>query len=294
MSQNRQTRNLKNTIIQLLRMSLIVVVVSFALPASVRADTLYGWMQYNTKGMPLARVITNSLPCPAFSHDAGNGTMTQRGTTPPPLFDDIYVCEAELPAGATDINAGGLPLPPPKTNLQNVVVLGDTGCRVKGGDLQNCTGDGTGPAWNYEGIADAAAAQNAELIVHVGDMHYREYGTCGANCVQSNIGYSWASWEADFFAPSQVLFASAPWIFVRGNHEDCTRAWKGWFYFLDPRPLPSDPWQSSDCKARKEFLYSNPYAVTFENKQIIVMDSSYIHDDYARAPEQHTVTQYAG
>ena len=45
----------------------------------------------------------------------------------------------------------------------------------------------------------------------------------------------WAAWRDDFFVPASRLMKTAPWLFVRGNHELCSRAGPGWFYLLDPR-----------------------------------------------------------
>jgi len=46
-------------------------------------------------------------------------------------------------------------------------------------------------------------------------------------------------WNADFFDPAAPLLAVAPWIMVRGNHEDCDRAGEGWIRFLER--LPPEP-----------------------------------------------------
>ncbi len=40
------------------------------------------------------------------------------------------------------------------------------------------------------------------------------------------------AWRADFFTPAGRLLAKAPWVFVRGNHEDCTRGGYGWTYYF--------------------------------------------------------------
>ena len=132
-------------------------------------------------------------------------------------------------------------------------------------------------------------------------MHYREYGFCGDLCDQATVGFSWLSWEADFIAPTKALFAAAPMIPVRGNHEDCTRAWAGWFYLLDPNPIAVKSWPAS-CPGFKgapvdsegdDWSYTLPYPVTFDNFQVIVMDSSRIDDDYTSWPDPATVKQYA-
>ncbi|MDW4746763.1 metallophosphoesterase, partial [Escherichia coli] len=74
--------------------------------------------------------------------------------------------------------------------------------------------------------------------LHVGDYHYRE-NACPpdvAGCQGSPWGYGWDTWQADLFQPAAPLMAAAPWVLVRGNHEECARAGQGWFRFLDPRP----------------------------------------------------------
>ena len=71
--------------------------------------------------------------------------------------------------------------------------------------------------------------------------------------------------------------------FSRGNHEDCHRSWKGWFYFFDPEDLPNNPgWDESDCQA-----YSKPYTVPLGDHQLVVMDTSSIPSVYKTPnPEQ--------
>jgi len=71
--------------------------------------------------------------------------------------------------------------------------------------------------------------------VHLGDYHYREQ--CSANnalCekLKSTVGYHWRAWEEDFFRPVALSSMNAPWLFVRGNHEDCQRAHKGFLSFM--------------------------------------------------------------
>ena len=79
------------------------------------------------------------------------------------------------------------------------------------------------------------AASRPDLVIHVGDYHYRE-DACPAGhagCAGSPWGYGWDAWNADFFQPAAPLLAAAPWVMVRGNHEDCSRAGEGWMRFLD-------------------------------------------------------------
>ena len=122
----------------------------------------------------------------------------------------------------------------------------------------------------------AAAATWPDLVIHVGDYHYRETacppGDTG--CAGSPWGYGWDAWDADLFTPARALFAAAPWIVVRGNHESCNRAGQGWWRLLDPRPLVP----GRDCNdAANDAIgdFSEPYAIPCAaDAQFIVFDSS--------------------
>src|SRR6516165_4212442 len=70
-----------------------------------------------------------------------------------------------------------------------------------------------------------AAGFEPDLVLHVGDYQYRE-NKCPvdiAGCVDAGWGYGWDTWDADLFTPGAALLAAAPWIMVRGNHEECAR-----------------------------------------------------------------------
>ena len=262
------------------------------------ASTDYLWVVLGPEGNALARAVTSqSDGCPNIQLDGTTHAMIPRSPTPPPGFENIQVCEFAIPSGTASASIDGQALAVPASSPQKIVVVGDTGCRVKGNDIQNCTGVDVGrlgPAWNFAAVATSISAVQPDLIVHVGDYHYRESGTCDARCQQSNIGYTWASWEADFFRPARSLLPEAPWLFIRGNHEDCgtdtssARAWKGWFYLLDPRALPDQPWTWENCQD-----YTDPYRVPAGPQDILVMDTSEIPDDYAAMPDSVTVARYA-
>jgi hypothetical protein len=273
----------------------------------------YAWVQYDFEGRPAVRVVIEAgNDCPAMTHSNGSVALHLRTSTPPTGFEAVHVCEGLMPAGVEAPMVGQLTLPVPTDAPARIVVIGDTGCRSKGRSIQNCNGTrpDLGPQWNYVGIAEAAAGHQPDLLIHVGDYHYREEDCQGA-CDPATVGFTWESWQADFFAQSVKLFAAAPWIHTRGNHEDCTRAIKGWFYLLDPRPYPTAPlplifrdgsgnescggWdEAQTTPSMSSWIFTDPYAVTFADRQFIVMDTSYIHDDYLRAPEEVSVARYAG
>ena len=145
----------------------------------------------------------------------------------------VTVCEAPLPAGARSAAVAGQALSPPVPSPRRILVIGDTGCRMEAPtDFQACN-DPT--AWPFAKVAARAAAWRPDLVIHVGDYHYRE-SACpegNAGCAGNPVGNTWASWRADFFAPAAPLLRAAPWILIRGNHEVCSRAGEGWFTVHD-------------------------------------------------------------
>jgi hypothetical protein len=160
-----------------------------------------------------------------------------------------------------------------------VVVFGDTGCRIKGARVQDCND----PAkWPFETIANQAAAEKPQLMIHVGDYLYRESpcpGDAQSACGGTPVGDNWEAWRADFFAPAAKLLAAVPWAFSRGNHEDCERAWRGWFYYLDPRPF------NGTCER-----YSPPYLIKLGAFELVMLDSSPVIEDKL---DQQQVDEYS-
>ena len=108
-----------------------------------------------------------------------------------------------------------------------VAVLGDTGCNPA--EQQLCDSP---KSWPFPEIATAATggmagASGPDLVVHVGDYRYRKRGL--------GEGDNWQNWRDDFFAPAEPLLLAAPWVVVRGNHENCHgKHGAGWFFFLQP------------------------------------------------------------
>lgn len=295
---------MKQITISSIALSLLATTASADFTGNIYA----GWVQYTGDGTAQARVVIDTDPanpagtvCPEIQHGGTGTPMTLRSTFAPIGFEGVRVCVAAVDSTMVGMFVPpALRLPTPTTDPQKVAVLGDTGCRVAYGIVQNCTGDGQGEKWDFEGVADMAAANAPDLFIHVGDMHYRETGTCDEGCHQSNIGYSWASWKADFFDPAATVFQTAALIPVRGNHEDCTRAWKGWFYLLDPNPIEATSWPAS-CPGKNgapvdaggnDWSYTQPYPVSFDNFQVIVMDTARIDNDYGTSPDQGAVDQY--
>jgi hypothetical protein len=243
-------------------------------------------------GAPIARAITTASTCPRIDIDGRLADMAVRsplsaiplrplpageaGTPRPiPASSAVQSCETPLPAGARRVTIEGqaLPLPVPVQEPKRIVVIGDTGCRLKGKEFQDCNDP---EAYPFARVAASAAAWKPDLVVHVGDFHYRE-DPCPADrkgCAGSPFGYGWDAWNADFFAPARTLLAAAPWVAARGNHETCSRGGQGWWRFLDPRPLP--PGGGCDDPAQDEAAdYTDPYAVPLGgDAQLLVFDTA--------------------
>lgn len=201
------------------------------------------WVEYGPGGQAVVRAIVDaSADCPDLMADGQNLAMLTRSTATADGRFPNAVCEKEIPAGTHSVTLQGKSLPLISKTPNKILILGDTGCRVKGQasgkvQVQDCNDPKKG--WPFAELAQAAAQQKPDLVIHVGDYHYRE-SACppgNAECANSPFGDTWASWNADFFTPVGSLLKVAPWIFVRGNHEICLRAQEGFFRFLDPRPL---------------------------------------------------------
>ena len=231
-------------------------------------------------GSASARAITTAPACPVIRLDDRSELMSVRvphSAIPlrgvGPQSGAVLTCEAAIPAGTVRASVAGIALPLPRANAARIVVLGDTGCRLKAPEYQDCNDPAVFP---FAQIAAVAAAWKPDLVVHVGDYHYRE-SPCPvgrAGCKDSPWGYGWEAWKADFFAPGQALLRAAPWVMGRGNHESCKRGGQGYWRFLDPRPLA----RGRDCDLPANDVagdYSDPYAVPLGgNAQLIVFDSS--------------------
>ncbi|MES2102975.1 MAG: metallophosphoesterase [Pseudomonadota bacterium] len=253
------------------------------------AGVKFAWVELGADSQVIARAVTTGSSCPVMLVDgvstqmklrSAAGTAALRPTasaaadSKPSAFP-VSSCEYKLPATATEALIGSRSLPLPKLNPQRVVILADTGCRLKKTDnaWQSCSDTET---WPLATIAAAAAAMKPDLVLHIGDYHYRE-NACPADiagCQGSPWGYGWDTWEADLFKPAAPLLAAAPWVMMRGNHEECARAGQGWFRLLDAQDYDSK--RNCDDPANDNLgNYSYPYAVAIgSDTQVIVFDSA--------------------
>ena len=231
--------------------------------ARASTPTERAWVELTDRGLE-ARLVTTAAKCPNIRIEDRDAPMRARAT--PTRDFPTLVCEAALPAGAARVSLAGRPLPLAKPRADRIVIFGDTGCRLKGADVQSCNDP---RAWPFAAVAARAAAHHPDLVIHVGDYWYRETPCPAgqAGCAGSPSGDNWTTWDADFFRPAQPLFAAAPWVMVRGNHEDCRRGGPGWFRLLDAAPQPLA------CPAT-----SAPMVIDIGGLKLYVLDSSGTED----------------
>lgn len=261
---------------------------------------------------PMARVIVDGTSsCPELDDGAG-GTVATTPRDNPHGFE-VLVCEALVPFGQSYTVAGWAePLPAASMSPTHPVILGDTGCKSK-----DCAA-GT-PAAPFQLIASNAALKNPDLVLHAGDFNYR--GTGGFDyqgnsdypeydagdvdpddplCqlddlyVSENAGYSdvpdnWTDWNLDFFEAAADLLAQAPFVVTRGNHELCSRAGPGWFYFLDPSSnlngeqlsCPDQGGETPPQGAEGHIILRAPQTIELDTLRIVSIDAANACDAFA-------------
>jgi hypothetical protein len=262
-----------------------------------------------------ARVIVDpGKDCPALT-----GAAAERIATTPrrnPHGFTVKVCEARYPFGRSLAVEGGPRLPAVAEAPTRIAVLGDSGCQPK--DQQGCGMDD--PQWPFPVLARAAAASRPDLVLHVGDYNYR--GTpsgftstvdgqqvkrwyydagdgaepsekCelpGPYLSQNSTGNPdadrWDAWWSDFFQPAGDLLTAAPWVFVRGNHELCSHAGPGWFYFLDASSDLSEGGRQLSCPSQDGEGPALPHLQLVEPQVLHLGDLDLVSIDSANACDQ--------
>jgi predicted phosphodiesterase len=260
---------------------------------------LHYWVQLGPGGAEQARAIMSGDACPiiaTFKEYNGDGrvdvAMTPRAAK---SADFPLVCEGVVPK---DVNHAWFVMstgegdgrqavmnyesrkrsraildmdqavPLMRSDPERILVIGDTGCRLKGSLVQACND----PAqWPFAALAKGAAKVWPDLVIHVGDYLYRETPCPAGNtgCAGSPFGDNWATWDADFFTPGDALLHAAPIVLVRGNHEDCARSGPGYLRLIGP-----NPYDASAACADHEAGYSIP----LDGQSLFVMDNADAQD----------------
>lgn len=243
-------------------------------------QTVNRWIQYGPNNTVLARAITLSASCPAAS--VGGAPLALAVRSAPNATFPVTVCEAAVPAGtgATTATIDGVALKLPVAQPRRIVVVGDTGCRLKGTSIQACNDPAQFPLAR---LSNFVASFRPDLIVHVGDFYYRESACPAASagdgvttgCGGTPFGDQWTSWNADWFTPAQAMMNTAPLALLRGNHESCARGNKGWFTLLEPTPFTAAEFT---CTAGSAPDFTAPYLVPAGQASFMMFDSSFAND----------------
>jgi len=231
--------------------------------AGAAEHPLAAWAEFTSSGISVRAIVSGS-DCPAASVDGKPLILRVREVASADF--PVTTCQASTPAGARFAMVGGEKLALAPRKLKRIVVIGDTGCRLKGNQIQDCNDP---LKWPFSTMIKNAAGKRPDLVVHVGDYYYRET-PCPegrAGCNGSPHGDRWDSWKADFFDPASNLLGAAPWIFARGNHEQCGRGADGWFRFLDAGETPLS------CPAT-----AAPFTVHLDRLKLEVIDTADVVD----------------
>jgi hypothetical protein len=220
------------------------------------------WVQYTAAGLEFRAILpVGTTECPDVTLDGQKTALASRAAA---SADFPAVCAVMVPAGTKVLSLGSEAIPLPVADPQRILVLGDTGCRIKDTYIQACNDT---KAWPFAGLAAAAAAMKPDLVIHLGDYLYRE-SPCpagNAGCAGSPWGDNWGAWNADFFTPVAPLLTAAPWVVIRGNHEDCYRAGPGFLRLLGPTAFDA----AAPCNA-----HLDPYMVQVGSQTLAIMDSA--------------------
>lgn len=278
--------------------------------------------------------------CPTIQGGAAAVQMTSRSNPhsfPVIVCEAVIGFEQNLEIVLQDRS---LALPSVRKNPTRIVTFGDTGCKLYSAKSNTGCAAGTPAQPFASLAAAAAEGEAPDVILHMGDYNYRGTGSrllftveqdgkssqvaewsydagdgTGASeqCVQgsdsafwsqnapnSNQPDTWSSWRDDFFSATPELLAKAPWVFARGNHELCSRAGPGWFYFLDPSSdltgkQLSCPEADPAAGAWPNVVLSEPYAVDLGTLKLLVLDSanacdSFLNDTFTQAYSQQFET----
>ena len=252
--------------------ALAALACALALAAPARAEILFRWTQYAASGLQM-RAAVNDARCPAGEIDGKPIQLRERAGSAPGY--PLRFCSAPLPAGARTASIASQTMPLPVAQPKRILLIGDTGCRISFPFFQACNNP---TDWPFPDGAVAAAETRPDLVIHLGDFHYREQACPlgDRGCKDSPFGDNWNVWRADFFDPAKPLLAAAPWVMVRGNHEDCQRGGKGWSRALDPY----DSVAADGC-----LRAGAPFKVDLGGLTLVVMDSATAGELRAR-PEQ--------
>ena len=218
----------------------------------IAAYSLIAPRSQSPSGLIARVVLPAGVGCPELVADVATAsgvkrvsrTMQRRtpAVTTLNAFDTLLVCEARVPRRATSVSVAGRSIPAAiPREIDTIALLGDSGCRIKGSEIQNCNDP---DAWPFAKNALSVARERPDVTIFLGDFYYREEACpqsanewCGgspAPLPKAPFTDSAWGWVADVLVPMAPLLPAAPIVMVRGNHELCDRGGNGFFLMFDP------------------------------------------------------------
>ncbi|CEI84892.1 Calcineurin-like phosphoesterase family protein [Ehrlichia minasensis] len=244
------------------------------LSTSADAKPLFTWSQVASNNKLSVRVIVlEGENCPVVNVDGKKLEMTVRALPQKGVFDD-KVCELLVPQTTEEIFIDNIEVPVINPQIRTIAIIGDTGCIVSfwRGKLyqQRCT---SSEEWPLKKILSNVGQHAPDLIIHVGDYLYRADKCVDVEkCGDVRGGDNDETWKADWLDPSMLVADKAPFLFVRGNHENCDRSYRGWFRYLDAHQSMS----SADvCNNFTDSWVFNASRLDSGNLDFYVFDSSF-------------------
>ncbi len=297
---------IKKLLLATLAMLMVLTLLAGCATSQPGADKI-SWAQLGPNSQTSLRtIVPGEAPCPDAQIDGTPTAMARRANANPqadaqensafsPVFE-VSSCELAVPPTARSAVVDGRYIPLPRITTRRIVVLGDTGCRIKvpaegkADPIQDCANP---DAWPWQKIATAAARTQPDLVIHVGDYHYREYCDDPERCaplIKNGlvVSYGWAGWNTDFFTPAAPLLSAAPWVFVRGNHENCDRAGEGWMRFLSPLPYQAcsnQRYKSASRSVLTNNFTADAYRIDLDSELGLIIADNSGHEDYRPATE---------
>ena len=222
------------------------------------AEILYSWSQVIPNNKLSVRAIVNDDKCPIAYIEGREVQMLDRYSSK----DFEKVCELLLERNTKSIQIDHKQIPTLPRKINKIAFIGDTGCRVNILFQQECNSI---DSWPLKRNLDSIMLHEPDLIIHVGDYHYRQAKCRNIQKCGNVYGYNTQAWYTDWFEPAKEISLRCPFLFVRGNHENCDRAYEGWFKYLDPYQYLSKkcenfvPGWFFDTESLKFFIFDSSF-----------------------------------
>lgn len=281
---------IRNVLVHLATASLLSIYSGMSFSVDIATESTF--VVVGKDGQRIARALVSGEVCPMIKQEfnsPADGTLQirlermkmrvpadkpeQQPSIRKKAYFPVSTCEMRLPDNIIHASINGQALPLKRQNPRRIAVIGDTGCVLRGDKQQACNNP---QEWPFPKIAEKVAEWDPDLVIHLGDYPYRDRKCPDGNpgCAGRAWGYGYDGWREDFIEPAAPIFRRSPVLFVRGDHEICSRGGRGWRRLFDHEPFNNasscdDPYNDHIGN------YSDPYRVWIGlEAQLIVADVS--------------------